>query len=250
MTSFKSKYLVWRFFVAMIMLSTMQTDMAVANGDFEKYEVRVIRPRFMNKKKRFELGGQISVIMNQSFIYSYLATGLLTFHFSETFAFELATAFGISIDKEDKRVLDSEFDIQTQILRTQSFVEGSVLWTPIYGKYQLSSGKLIYFDTYLTFGAGMTGIYQNYEHCVPASEQTGDQPAVAPPSETVYNYPTFVIGLGQKFFLSRKTALRWDIRDHIMSYSTKDTACDPENDPGDSVTYQNVTLQIGASRFF
>ena len=39
---------------------------------FENVEIRVVRPRFFNKRKRFELGTQFSAIMNETFIYTFL----------------------------------------------------------------------------------------------------------------------------------------------------------------------------------
>ena len=102
---------------------------ASAAEQFEKYEIRVIRPKYFAKTGRMETGAQLSVVMNQSFIYTYLATGLLDYHFSETLALEGALAYGFSIDKDDKRTLDSNFKIKTQILRTQYFMEGGLLYT-------------------------------------------------------------------------------------------------------------------------
>src|SRR6185503_674806 len=109
-------------------------------GRFDGYEIRVIRPRFMSKRGRLELGGEGTLIMNQSFIYTFMATGLLDYHFSEMFAAEFTGSYGASVDKEDKRILQDTFSINTQILRTEYMGTGGLVWTPIYGKTQLSSG--------------------------------------------------------------------------------------------------------------
>ncbi len=184
----------------------------------------------------------MAVVMNQPFIYTYLATGLLDYHFSEQIALELIGAFGVSVDKEDKRLLKEEFNIQTRIKRTQYVMGGGLLWTPIYGKFQLSNGRLIYFDTFLTFAGGMTGIDYTYEHCV-----AGD---VEKPARRTVPYPTGIIGAGQKFFLNHEMAIRWDVRDSIFMYNDVDGSCDPDAGGGGSAMHQNLTLQFGASRFF
>ena len=87
-------------------------------GRFDGYEIRVIRPRYMAKRNRIELGGEGMLIMNQSFIYTFMLSGILDYHFSEMFALEFDAAYGFSIDKDDKRTLQDQFQINTQILRT------------------------------------------------------------------------------------------------------------------------------------
>lgn len=216
---------------------------------FEKYEIRVIRPKYFTKTGRMETGAQLSIVMNQAFIYTYLATGILDYHFSETLALEGALAYGFSIDKEDKRVLDSNFKIKTQILRTQYFMEGGLLYTPIYGKYQLSSGRLIYVDMFLSAGAGMTGVNYLYDQCPSPSEVPEGTEVPAPPAPSVKSYPTFFFGAGQRIFMDKKLSLRWDVRGHVFGYNKADGACDPETADASSGVQTNITMQLGAGYF-
>lgn len=210
-------------------------------GRFENYEIRVIRERYLTKKNRFELGAQGMMIMNQTFIYTLMATGILDYHLSEMFAIELNGSYGFSFDKDDKRILDDEFDIKTTILHTKYVFSGGLLWTPIYGKTQLASGELMYFDTFLNFAAGMTGVDYDYEHCV-GSNTTKPEP-------TTESYPTFVIGMGQKFFLDKSRGFRWDLKDQFFNYEQADGTCDPSTPIGGKV-HHNITLSLGASKFF
>jgi len=76
-----------------------------AQDKFEDIEVRVIRPRYFNKRFRLELGGSFTAVMNQNFIYTYLGTGMLSFHFAEWIGLELSGSYGFSIDKSDKNLL-------------------------------------------------------------------------------------------------------------------------------------------------
>ena len=216
---------------------------------FEKYEIRVIRPKYFTKTSRMETGAQLSIVMNQSFIYTYLATGLLDYHISETLALEGALAYGFSIDKEDKRVLDSNFKIKTQILRTQYFMEGGLLYTPVYGKYQLSSGRLIYVDMFLSAGGGMTGVNYLYDQCPSPNEVPEGSYVANPPSPSVKSYPTFFIGGGQRIFMDKKLSLRWDVRGHFFGYNKADGACDPETAEKASALQTNITMQLGAGYF-
>lgn len=216
-------------------------------GDFKGYEIRVIRPRFMSKRNRFELGAQTALIMNQSFIYTVMLSGLIDYHFSEMFAFEFGGHYGIKVDKDDKSLLESEFDITTQILQTQYILGGGLLWTPIYGKTQLPSGQVIYFDDFIVLQAGMTGVYYDYKQCE-KSKNSSNQNQVDPPAPKVVSYPTINIGFGQKYFLSEDFSLRWDVRGYLFPYNTGDGSCVPGD--GVSEVQKNVTLSIGASTFF
>jgi outer membrane beta-barrel protein len=234
--------------VIMAALCASQTSVA-SEEQFDKYEIRVIRPKYFAKTNRLETGAQLSVVMNQSFIYTYLATGLLDFHFSEQLAVEGALAYGFSIDKDDKRTLDSNFKIKTQILRTQYFGEGGVLYTPVYGKYQLSSGQLIYLDMFFSAGAGMTGVNYLYDHCPNPNEVPESVSVSAPPAPRTVSYPTFFAGLGQRIFMDKKLSLRWDVRGHFFSYNKADGACDPETAESGSQVQTNITMQLGAGYF-
>jgi len=224
--------------------------LAKKKGNFSKYEVRVIRPRFFNKRKRFELGSQLTAIMNQTFIYTYLATGLMTYHFSETLGVEFTGAYGLSLDKQDKETLFNEFNIKVKILRTQYLMDAALLWTPIYGKWQTEKGNVIYFDSFLSAGVGLTGVdWQYADFCAsPDGDTTGLVPI--PPANATKSYPTFLFGLGQRIFLDKRTSVKIDGRVHLFNYSTLDSACDPENEGGGSLSHNNTMLQIGMSKYF
>ncbi len=214
---------------------------------FKDVEIRVIRPKYFTKRNRFELGADFSIVSNQTFIYSYLLTGNATYHFTEAWAFEGAGSYGFSIDKTDKRDLDSKFSIKTEILRTKYMLDGALLWSPIYGKYQLASGRLIYFDTFLIGGAGLSGVEYKYDNCDAAKESS---PSYQSPSPQSKSYFTYIGGIGQRYFINPSTSLKWSVRVHRFSYSTADGACDRANAPQGTDTNQNIVIQLGASKFF
>lgn len=254
MKTFVRKFPDWHtvFFIEALCIAictTMVASSVFAAEQFDKYEIRVIRPKYFSKAGRLETGAQMSVVMNQSFIYTYLATGILDYHLNETFAVEGAGAYGFSIDKDDKKTLDSNFKIKTQILRTQYFMEGGLLYTPVYGKYQLASGRVIYLDTFFAAGAGMTGVSYLYDHCPKAEDAATGSGVTDPPAANSKSYPTFYAGGGQRIFLDKKTSLRWDVRAHLFSYNTRDGACDPVSDAGLGKTQTNITMQLGAGYF-
>lgn len=229
-------------------ISVPSSQAVAAQGEqFDRYEIRVIRPKYFTKTGRLETGAQLSIVMNQSFIYTYLATGILDYHFNEVIAIEGLGAYGFSIDKDDKKTLDSAFKIKTQILRTEYIMEGGLVYTPVYGKYQLSTGKLVYLDTFFAAGAGMTGVRYLYDQC--PSPEDGIANTVTPPAANTKSYPTFYAGGGQRIFIDKKTSLRWDVRGHFFSYNKKDGACDPATASSEAKVQTNITVQLGAGYF-
>jgi outer membrane beta-barrel protein len=238
----------------LFMGSQIYTPIALGEGQDERFkdvEIRVIRPKYFTKRKHFELGADFSVVTNQTFIYTYLLTGNATFHLTETIGLEGSASYGFSIDKSDKKVLDTDFSIKTEILRTKYLLDGSILWAPIYGKYQLASGRLIYFDTFLIGGLGMSGIEYKYDNCLsPLENGAAEADKVKPPSPTTRSYMAYIWGLGQRYFINKNTSLKWSVRGHSYNTPNKDGSCDPESDVSGSSSRNDILIQLGASKYF
>jgi len=220
-------------------------------GHFQNYDIRVIRPRFMSKHRRIEIGTKASVVMNRTFVYSIFVSGVLTYHFSEQFAFELLGSYGFVQDRSDKRILDAEFEIKTNTNEPSSIYEVALLFTPIYGKYQTSSGTLIYFDTYFLAGGGVAEIYYNREkNCERPIDPTRYNPRVS----GSISYPSVLAGIGERFFLSKNNALKIEVKGRWFYYLPSDASCleavAEEKTEEESVLYNHLTLEFGYSYFF
>lgn len=243
---------------AMAFVASLVSAIPLAGADeserFKDVEIRVIRPRYFNKAGRLEIGAALNTIMNESFIYTFLGTGLITYHLSEALAIEGTFAYGLSIDREDKRILFDEFDIKTQIFRTSLMSQVALQYTPIYGKWQLPTGKLVYFDTYLQAGVGTTGVEWRYtDFCEPPDNKL-DPTAEGVPKNTTKSYPTFMAGVGQRYFVSRKMAYKWDLRANRFNYTILDGECSPikaktlQGLTG-TAPHDTITLLIGVSYY-
>lgn len=212
---------------------------------FSETEIRVIRPRYFTKRKRFELGTKLQSVMNESFIYTFLGEFVAGYHFNEYFAVEGDFAYGTSIAKENKRILFDEFDINTSIKRTQYIMAGNLVVTPVYGKWQLPDGDLIYFDTFFDIGVGQTGIdWQYSDFCEKA---TASDPPLPP--DTTIAYQTILLGVGQRYYISKDSAVRWDIKGHFITYNGRDELCNPTAAEDSSARHESITFAIGMSRF-
>jgi outer membrane beta-barrel protein len=230
-----------------IVLSDIQ-----AEERFDDIEVRVIRPRYFNKSGRLELGAELATIMNETFINTFMATGLAAFHFTEDWAVEGSFSFGFNVDNTEKRLLRDSFNIKTQIFQTSYNGSLGLQWTPIYGKWQLSSGRLIYFDTFFYLGGGLSGIFWEYsDYC---DTGTGDKVIVIP-DDTTISYPTITMGIGQRYFVTKSTSYRIDLRLHSLLYSNLDPECEPEKAIAqgfaeETLIHSTITFQLGGSYYF
>ena len=203
----------------------------------EEYQINVIRPKFFVKKSRTELGADLAAVLNQTFTYTYLLSGVIVYHFTDSWGLGVTGAYGLTANKEDRDILRDTFSITVDIFTTEWIAEASVLWTPVYGKYQLTSGRLVYFDTYVSAGFGLMGIAIQ-------SKQAGEI------VDTPYSCYSPVIGAGQRFYLSKKTSLRWQIRDHIIQYnSQRCSPATPEDGEPDYSLYHTIVTQVGISYF-
>ncbi len=223
---------------ALLLLAWPET--AGAAPQFQGYDIRVIRPRYFSKDDRLEAGIGLSAIMNQSFVYSFLGTGILTWHFSETLAVEGQGSYGQSFDRDEKRVLKDDFGIRTVVLRTESMANARVVWTPSYGKYLLNETSMVYFDTFLTAGVGKTGVRIRFDHC--------DDEGAAARGEQTKQYDTGILGLGQRHFLSATSDLRIGAEVQRFLVDTGDASCQADA-PSVRKSSDNVVLFLGWSLF-
>ena len=126
-------------------------------------------------------------------------------------------------------------------MRTKQIYNGNLLWTPMYGKYQLSSGRVIYFDTTISAGFGVTSIGYEFSHC------TVGQDAVRRGDYDV-RYQTLSTGLGQRYYLNKYSAFRWDLRSYIFFTSSEDGACvEDANATNEQTQQNNLTIELGYS---
>ena len=237
-------------FLSCTAVASQPTSASADTGNedrFSGFEIRVIRPKFFTKTFRFEVGVQVWAILNNPFIYTFMGAGNVAFHFNEALAAEVSGAWGQSINKQEKTTLKKDFQINTIIHRTQHIVIGSLLWTPFYGKFQTSSERLIYYDFFLIGSGGITGINYQYDHCTKREDQVDISPQLK-------SYPAWSVGLGQKIFISKTTALRWDGR-YTPYYATEgDGSCFNRSGQSQESSArkmkENIVVSFGISRFF
>jgi outer membrane beta-barrel protein len=212
-------------------------------ASFSDVEIRVIRPKFFQKSVRVEVGASVGAVMNQSYTYTYMPSAKFGLHLLEWLELFGEGAFGITINKSDCTDLGTKFAIEPVVQEIESVFGGGAALTPIYGKYQLGSGDVVYFDWFLIGGGGLAGMRYREQGCKPLG--TDEKEKKPKPYSTVQ----FNFGTGQRFFLSKNVALNWYLRDSIIM--VKVPADETEDVPSNAAgTLQSVNLSFGASYYF
>jgi outer membrane beta-barrel protein len=221
------------FLSAAVFTLASRTAMA-ADEKFEDTEVRVIKNKFFTKRFRLELDLNAGGVMNQAFHNSYIINAGLGFHFTESIGLHAEYNYVLNQNKTECEILgSSDFEISPIIREVQNFFGGYLSYTPIYGKYQLSGGNVVYFDWFFAAGGGLAANWQREGGCGAKEAEITNQGST----------PQVNIGTGQRYFLSKDLALIWNLK--FMSFQ-------PAAEGGQllgSNSAQNVILTLGIGYF-
>ena len=223
---------IWRSLLIAVLSCFACLQGRAEEGQFKDYDIRVIKNKYFTKRYRLELDVNVGGVMNQSFHNSYVVGAGLGFHFSEQIGVHAEFGYVINQSKSECELLGSkDFRISPKINEVNSFYGGYLSYTPIYGKYQLGSGDVLYFDWFFTAGAGLVNNAERKGGC-------GEEELIA----TRGSNPQLSIGTGQRFFLGTDVALIWNLR--LLAFKPVS-----EGDVAIGDWVQNVILNLGIGYF-
>ena len=234
------------------------------------------------KEHRFELNlPDVGLILNQAFIDSTVLHGSALYHVSETWGFGLDALYSSNQDKPERFCVENFyndplnlmpvacpaqgdnpqkylFDSKGNAIKGANFgpaympireinmiLLGTAVWSPFYGKQLALFSKTLYFDLFLTFGAGVTlsdfypeSLYLRDGNlsrgtvtaplpstgCAAGANYPGICPndpnltsnigsGGRPPSQSE-TLPTISFGIGQKFHFKERFNFHFEIRDY------------------------------------
>jgi outer membrane beta-barrel protein len=192
---------------------------------FKDVEVRVIRQKYFQKSSRIELAASYNAVMNQPFIFTSLGSMQLGYHVNEQVGLFGEGGAGLTNKKADCELLGEKFRIEPLVRYIKNWYGGGVNYTPVYGKYQLSSGDVLYFDWYFGLEVGQAILTAGNIQCDPEATQEIENPTVI---QTTFS-------TGQRYFISKEAAAVWNIK-----FMTVDPAGDYQS---------NILLSLGMSYF-
>jgi outer membrane beta-barrel protein len=183
----------------------MSAGVALANDNFEDSEIRVIKNKYFEKSMRLELSAGLSSVMNQAFLYTYLGGFNVGFHITEQFGVQGEAYLGQTVRKGDCDTLGSSFRIDPVVQEIQNYFGGALSYTPVYGKFQLASGRVIYFDWFFEGGGGMSSIRSGGVGCAAGGSSSEEVP-VEGSALSIHG------STGMRIFLNENVSLNWRVR--------------------------------------
>jgi outer membrane beta-barrel protein len=180
----------------------------------------VVRPQKFTSAEKIEIGLLVGYVSNDPYNRIIVPGGVASYHFGDTSAIEVHGGYGIYTNKQLLGQVRQKIARDPDVVsRPTFFVTGNYVWSPIYGKLNAFGELVLHYDMYVLGGAGIV------------SDEIETNTSGSPSVKTVQSkiFPVTDFGLGQHFFLSKKTALRVEIRPYIFWEQINDK-WDPNGD--------------------
>jgi outer membrane beta-barrel protein len=167
-------------------------------------KIRPVSGHLFLKDGRFEFSPTAGLSLADAFFQKYVLGLKMAYHLSETFSLGAHASYALNTPSSAVNVCTGVVCRSPTIEELRDvpgrlgLIAGLDLgWTPIYGKLNLFAEKVLNFDLGLTVGVSAI------QYTAPAARA----------AMTVGGH----VGIGQRFFLSRGTTLRLELRDYIYS---------------------------------
>ena len=169
----------------------------------KKRKIKTIQKRLFLKNTRHEFTLFSGVIPNDDF-NSYYPLGVRwNYYFTEDFSSEVwgqycfMASSGLKDFLEDKTLYSILVEIPQEL---QWLAGASVLWSPFHGKFAAFTTKLVHFDFYVAFGAGVIGT----KTIDPLDKSEGSKVDISGS-----------VGLGARLYITDLFTIRLDYRQYL-----------------------------------
>jgi outer membrane beta-barrel protein len=147
----------------------------------------VVKNKIYPRSSKFEIDGEAGMILNQSYINTFLIGATGNYFLDETWGFSLGVAIGINSDKAERTCIESFYydpndEVNSVPCGGPALLEGAdedndgfprygpayvpirelnyalsanLLWTPVYGKQLILLSATSYFDLFFELGLGL-----------------------------------------------------------------------------------------------
>lgn len=193
-------------------------------------DIAVIQKRYLMKTERFEIFAGGTALMNDAFFNNMGGVLKLGYYFSEKWGVEGSLFVLSSKEKEVTQSLSDRGVVTNSLVTPKGFYGADIKWVPIYGKMAFFDNRIVPFDLYFSVGFGFT------------QSDVEDDSGNAGTSSS----PTFKVGTGQKFAISKSFAFRWDFSWHFFK---PDVVLEEGQESNFNGTFNNLFLLVGFSYF-
>ena len=175
--------------------------------------ISVLQKRYLPKTFRGEFNLSVASIINHTFFYLGGVSARAGFFLREDHSFGLE-AFGlfppiIKLITEDLIAGDI---VPASLVFSQFYGAAYYKWSPVFGKFAFLNKKIIYFDMYMTLGAGITGFADRKKIIEWVVFRRGKSPKRKFFTLEKEYYPTGSFALGQVFALNQNWAFNWELK--------------------------------------
>jgi len=207
------------------------------------YQIMVVREKFVDLENRLQLNLNVGVVTNQAYTFQLLSRMTASYHFSSTWGIGLQTAISETIDRDERIILADFFQVKTQSASVLNQVGIDLTYNPYYGKFELFSNQLAYFDTFFLLGGGLTTVEFDRSECQ-ALDPSG-QNTTKTRAQSEHLYPTIYIGAGQRIFLTRSFGFQILTRMSTYGIPEKDLSCDQSIQDSSQVPQFDLSVETG-----
>lgn len=189
-------------------------------------DISVIQKKYLPKTDRFQffVGGGLTT--NSPWFTNLGGKVNLGYHFNESFGLEFSGIFLTNTENAAAKDIRTNNNLQPDKFVVTKYNMGlDLVWSPIYGKITTLDNTIIPFDMYFSLGGGTAN--------TTAQEK---------------NVPTFHLGTGQIFAISKSMAFRWDYSWHF--YQATPVADPTATSAPSKGTYNDLIFTAGISFFF
>ena len=177
--------------------------------------ISIIQKRYLPKTYRAEINLSVSSIVNNHFFHLLGGGGHIGFFLREDHGFGLEAYFMHDIHKMvTTDLIRSQNILPYNLITSKNYYGAFYKWSPVFGKFAVADRKIAYFDTYFTFGGGVTQVGEGVEQGI--RDLVANDIELPTPSQQ--SFPTGSIGVGQVFALSKNFAINWGIKWNFFFY--------------------------------
>ena len=224
-----------------------------------KDSVSVIQKRYMPKTFRGELNLSVSTVINHTFFYlggvSAKAGGFIREdHGFGVEAFVLLPPLFKTVTND--MIGPPNGIVPLGAVLSQYYFGAYYKWSPVFGKFAVLNKKIVYFDMYMTLGAGLNRVVDAVKVTSEKLKKTGRElkGGVCPAPLSKRHFPALNLGMGQMFSITQNWAFNWDLKWFLTFVQYKNenlTPCQKQQYKGRRLyTPWDINFSIGLNYYF
>ena len=207
----------------------------------EKRLIKVVAPKTFLKLGRFEAVPHVGFVTNDPFLSRYLGGVSLGYHITEIFAVEGQLAYSPDLGERDWKPITTHLveknNVSPDLSKLKLVANATFQFSPIYGNVALNGNKIINFDVYGAFGAGITSTHDDPD----ALQIDPDNPDPLYVATADQIQPTTNFGGGARVTFNETVCVRVDGRSLVYIETINSTTLEMKN---------NFVLSAGVGFFF